>query len=326
MNTISWKTPTTPLPMETNPRTVFERLFGGSAAAAERRARLATQRSILDSIAEDANDLQRTLGGRDRARVSDYLDNVREIERRIQRAESQKAVSETALEAPVGVPESFEEHVGLMFDLIAAAYQANVTRVFTFMLSRELSQRTYPQVGVNEQHHTRLASPEQRRQDGPGGEDQHVSHGIVREVPGNAADDRRRPRIAARSVAYFLRSGHGRFEWPCDRPSARGRRERESQRDTGTSSFPSGLRSAICGAPWRRSTTLPSNTTATARGSSMGCFRGKKKGTDSSVHPHAGRRSQKPTGGDRVVCPLFHLVACAVLLTACSLARRCGRS
>jgi hypothetical protein len=154
MNTISWKTPTTPLPMETNPRTVFERLFGGAGSAAERRARLATQRSILDSIAEDASDLQRTLGGRDRARVSDYLDNVREIERRIQRTESQNHVSETALEAPVGVPESFEEHVGLMFDLIAAAYQANVTRVFTFMLSRELSQRTYPQIGVNEQHHS----------------------------------------------------------------------------------------------------------------------------------------------------------------------------
>ena len=154
MNTISWKTPTIPLPMETNPRTVFERLFGGSGSAAERQQRRATQRSILDSIAEDANDLQRTLGGRDRTRVSDYLENLREIERRIQRAEAQRGVSETALEAPVGVPESFEEHVGLMFELLAAAYQANVTRVFTFMLSRELSQRTYPQIGVSEQHHS----------------------------------------------------------------------------------------------------------------------------------------------------------------------------
>jgi hypothetical protein len=154
MNTISWKTPTTPLPMETNPRTVFERLFGGSGSAAERHARLVTQRSILDSIAEDANDLQRTLGGRDRARVSDYLDNVREIERRIQRTESQNAVSETALEAPVGVPESFEEHVGLMFDLLALAYQADLTRVFTFMMAREVSQRTYPQIGITEPHHS----------------------------------------------------------------------------------------------------------------------------------------------------------------------------
>ena len=140
-NTLCWSSPTTPVPNEINPRAVFERLFGGAGSVAERRARMATQRSILDSIAEDANDLQRTLCGRDRGRITDYLDNLREIERRIQRAESQRNVSETALEAPVGVPESFEEHVGLMFDLIAAAYQANVTRVFTFMLSRELSQR-----------------------------------------------------------------------------------------------------------------------------------------------------------------------------------------
>src|SRR5580700_8406448 len=93
LNTISWSTPSTPLPMETNPRTVFERLFGEAGSAAERRARMVTQRSILDSIAEDANDLQRTLGGRDRARITDYLDNLREIERRIQQAESQKEFS-----------------------------------------------------------------------------------------------------------------------------------------------------------------------------------------------------------------------------------------
>ncbi len=154
MNTISWKTPTTPLPMETNPRVVFERLFGGGGTAEERKARLATERSILDSISEDAAELNRGLGARDRARVSDYLDNVREIERRIQRSEARKDDPEAALDAPVGIPDSFEEHVGMMFDLIAAAYQANVTRVFTFMMSRELSQRTYPWIGVSEQHHT----------------------------------------------------------------------------------------------------------------------------------------------------------------------------
>ena len=147
MNTISWKTPTTPLPMETNPRTVFERLFGGAGHAARGR-------SLLDSIAQDANDLKRGLGARDRGRMGEYLDNLREIERRIQRAESRQDRTVAAVEEPVGVPDSFEEHVGLMFDLLAAAYQANVTRVFTFMLAREISQRTYPQIGIGEQHHS----------------------------------------------------------------------------------------------------------------------------------------------------------------------------
>lgn len=154
MNTISWKSPTTPLPMETNPRVVFERLFGQGGTPAERAARRATGRSILDSIAQDAADLNRRLGPRDRARVSDYLDNLREIERRLQQSEARTNDPAFALEAPVGIPDSFEEHVMLMFDLIAAAYQANITRVFTFMLSRELSQRTYGWIGVSEQHHT----------------------------------------------------------------------------------------------------------------------------------------------------------------------------
>ena len=154
MNTISWKTPTAPLPMETNPRTVFERLFGGAGTVAQRQARLKTARSILDSIKDDADDLQRGLGPRDRARVSDYLDNLREIERRIQQTEGRKDAPEAALDAPIGVPDSFEEHLGLMYELLVAAYQANVTRVFTFMTSREISQRTYPQLGLTEQHHS----------------------------------------------------------------------------------------------------------------------------------------------------------------------------
>jgi hypothetical protein len=158
MNTISWRTPTSPLPMETDPRAVFERLFGTAGTEEERLARLRTERSILDSIADDAHDLERVLGPRDRARVGDYLDNLREIERRIQQNEARhvagKDAPESALDQPMGVPDSFEEHVGLMFDLLAAAYQANVTRVFTFMVSREISQRTYPQLGLSEQHHS----------------------------------------------------------------------------------------------------------------------------------------------------------------------------
>jgi hypothetical protein len=154
MNTISWKTPAVPLPMETNPRTVFERLFGGAGTAAERDARRRTERSILDSIAEETNGLRRKLGARDQARIGDYLDNLREIERRIQQSEKNTKAPEAVLDAPIGVPDSFEEHAGLMFDLLAASYQANVTRVFTFMVSREISQRTYPQIGITEQHHT----------------------------------------------------------------------------------------------------------------------------------------------------------------------------
>jgi hypothetical protein len=154
MNTISWSSPKTPLPMETNPRAVFERLFGEPGTAVEQRARLVKRRSILDSLAEDARDLERELGPRDRARLGDYLENVREIERRIQQAEA-RGISETvAPEAPLGTPDNFGEHVALMFDLTAAAFQADVTRVFTFMMSRELSQRTYPQIGVTEQHHS----------------------------------------------------------------------------------------------------------------------------------------------------------------------------
>jgi hypothetical protein len=153
MNTISWSAPNTPLPMETNPRTVFERMFGEAGTAAQRDSRMRAAGSILDSITAETRGLERGLGARDKARLSDYLDNVREIERRIQRAESHGAQSAN-LDAPVGVPDSFEEHVGLMFDLLAAAYQSDVTRVFTFMMSRELSQRTYPEIGVTEQHHS----------------------------------------------------------------------------------------------------------------------------------------------------------------------------
>jgi uncharacterized protein DUF1552 len=154
MDTISWSSPTTPLPMEINPRVLFERMFGRPGTVAQRRARMHRNQSVLDSIALDAHALQRDLGPRDQARLTEYLDDVREIERRIQRTEAQNASEVTKLDAPLGIPEAFEDHVALMFDLLAVAYQTDVTRVFTFMMSREASQRTYPQVGVNEPHHT----------------------------------------------------------------------------------------------------------------------------------------------------------------------------
>jgi hypothetical protein len=153
MNTISWKTPTTPLPMEINPRVVFERMFGGGGSLEHRLARMEEDASILDSITQRVSHLESGLGARDRARLSEYLDNVREIERRIHRAEKQSTSSLAVPDAPVGVPDSFDEHAKLMFDLLALAYQANLTRVFTFMMARELSGRTYPQIGVPDPHH-----------------------------------------------------------------------------------------------------------------------------------------------------------------------------
>ena len=153
MNTISWASPTTPLPMEINPRTAFERLFGGGGTEAERRRMLAEDRSLLDEIAAEARSLQARLGAGDRARLSDYLDNVREIERRIQRTEAQQRTDVTLAATPVGIPESFEEHTGLMFELLTMAFRADLTRVFTFMMSREASQRTFPQIGVPDPWH-----------------------------------------------------------------------------------------------------------------------------------------------------------------------------
>jgi hypothetical protein len=153
VNTLNWQTPSTPLPMEINPRVVFERMFGQAGTSAQRLQRMHKDFSILDFVREDLADLRSILGPRDRARLGEYLDDVREVERRIQRAERQ--TNELAVpNAPIGVPDSFEEHVSLMFDLLSLAYQADVTRVFTFMMAREFSQRTYPQVGVPEPHHT----------------------------------------------------------------------------------------------------------------------------------------------------------------------------
>jgi hypothetical protein len=154
MNTISWQSATTPLPMEINPRIVFEQLFGGGGTRDERLQRIRTDKSLLDFVASDLADLESGLGSRDRARLDQYLEHVREIERRIQRAEQRTDSLVDVPEAPVGVPESFEEHVRLMFDLLAIAYEADLTRVFTFMLARELSQRTYPNIGVTEPHHS----------------------------------------------------------------------------------------------------------------------------------------------------------------------------
>jgi hypothetical protein len=154
MNTISWRTPTSPLPMEINPRVVFDRMFGDGATAQERLQRIDTQRSILDAVTGQVRRLQGGLGVRDRSRVAEYLDAVREIERRIQISERQAANPSLAVpESPTGIPDDPEAHTKLMFDLMAIAFQADITRISTFMMAREVSYRTFPKLGISEAFH-----------------------------------------------------------------------------------------------------------------------------------------------------------------------------
>jgi hypothetical protein len=153
-NNLSWSSPTTPLPSEAHPRIVFERLFGEGGSSADRRAALKRRASLLDWVRDDISRLQNTLGADDRRRVGQYLESIREVERRIQKAESDADADQLPdLDRPVGVPTSYAEHAKLMFDLQALAMQGDVTRVITFQLARETSTRTYPEIGVADPHH-----------------------------------------------------------------------------------------------------------------------------------------------------------------------------
>jgi hypothetical protein len=154
-STISWLTPTLPLMTENNPRVVFERLFGAtdSTAPKVRAARLRRDRSILDSVRDRVHELQRELGRADNTRVNDYLTSLRDVERRIQKTEEQADKEVPDVARPAGIPDSFDEHATLLYDLQLLAYQADITRVITFMYGREQSPRPYPQIGVPEPHH-----------------------------------------------------------------------------------------------------------------------------------------------------------------------------
>ena len=153
-NNLSWSSPTTPLPAEAHPRIVFESLFGEGGSIAERRAALRKRASLLDSFNDDLARLQRNLGPGDRAKVSHYLETVREVERRIQKAEADTKDNPLPdLDRPVGVPAAYADHARLMFDLQVLALQGDVTRVITFQLARETSNRTYPEIGVSDPHH-----------------------------------------------------------------------------------------------------------------------------------------------------------------------------
>ena len=154
-NTISWRSANTPLPTENNPRVVFERLFGdsGSTDPKARHARIEQDRSVLDSVIQEAGALKGSLGSADGVKLVEYLDAIRDVERRIQRAEEQSGRELPVVDHPAGVPGSFDEHVRLMCDLQVLAYQADLTRVVTFMLGREFSGVTFPQIGVTDAHH-----------------------------------------------------------------------------------------------------------------------------------------------------------------------------
>jgi len=154
-STISWLTPTLPLMAENNPRVVFERLFGASDSTDPkvRAARLHQDRSILDSVMDRVKELQRRLGAADNRRVNDYLTSLRDVERRIQKTEEQSAKEVPDVARPAGIPESFDDHAHLLYDLQLLAYQSDITRVSTFMYGREQSPRPYPQIGVPEPHH-----------------------------------------------------------------------------------------------------------------------------------------------------------------------------
>ena len=154
-HTISWRSPTQPLPMEHNPRAVFERLFGdtGTSDRTAREARLRQHKSILDSVTEKLADLRRALGQQDQTKVDEYAESIRDVERRIQKAEQQSGLELPTLEQPRDVPPVFEDHLALMLDLQLLAFQSDLTRVITFMIGKEQSARPYPQIGVPEAHH-----------------------------------------------------------------------------------------------------------------------------------------------------------------------------
>jgi hypothetical protein len=154
-NTLAWRTPTMPLPVEANPRNVFERLFGASETTepSVRLRMLRTQASILDHVKEQIGGLGRTLGAGDKKKLDEYFDSLRDVERRIQKAESQSSVEMPIVEKPAGIPSNFDDHARLLLDLQILAFQTDLTRVFTLVLARESSVRGYPEIGIPDSHH-----------------------------------------------------------------------------------------------------------------------------------------------------------------------------
>jgi hypothetical protein len=242
-NNLSWSSPTTPLPSEAHPRIVFETLFGEGGSPEDRRADLRRRASLLDSVTEEIRRLQNTLGASDRVKVAEYLDSVREVERRIQKAEANTQENPLPdLDRPTGVPASYAEHAKLMFDLQLLAFQGDVTRVISFQLARETSNRTYPEAGVTDPHHPLThhgGDPEkiakvakinrfhvslfadfvQRMQAIPEGDGTLLDHSLYLYGSGmgdpNVHDHQNLPMLVAGGAAGKMRGGrHIRFEQP----------------------------------------------------------------------------------------------------------------
>ena len=248
LNTISWSTPSTPLPMDINPRVVFERMFGqaGSRGAA-RGAACATSAACSTRSAEEAVGCS-AASARATARASTSISTTCARSSAASSAPKRSNGADVTFDAPVGVPDSFEEHAALMYDLLAVAYQADVTRVFTFMLSRELSQRTYPQIGVTEQHHSvsHHGNDPQKIAQNVKVNTYHAT--LFAQVPREAAGDARRRRLAARSLADHLRRRHGQSQPARQRSAAGGRRRRRRrQGPSPRQAARRGRRSATCG-------------------------------------------------------------------------------
>jgi hypothetical protein len=242
-NNLSWSSPTTPLPAEAHPRLVFEKLFGEGGSLDERRAALRKRASLLDFVKDDIRRLERSLGPADVAKVSQYLEAVREVERRVQKAETEAVEHPLPdLERPVGVPASYGDHARLMFDLQVLALQGDITRVITFQLARETSNRTYPEIGVPDPHHplshhgndpqkiermsrinkfhvSLFAEYLRKLKDTPDGDGSLLDHSVILYGSGmgnpNVHDHINLPILVAGSAAGGLRGGrHFRYERP----------------------------------------------------------------------------------------------------------------
>ena len=272
-DSISWASPEQPLPMVRDPRVVFDSLFGVGATPGERRQRRIEDKSLLDWLGTVVTQLKRDLGAGDRARLDDYLTEMREVERRIQRVEAANSTGE-ARElpgAPIGVPDSFSEHVKLMFDLQALAFASDVTRVFAFKLGRDASNRTYPESGFGGAFHSTSHHGERENtiREFATINTYHVGHGAVsaRQAEGH----RRRRRHAARQLAGHLRLADGRFARPQPQalPAVPGRpRRRTAEGRTArrhARRHADGQRDAVGDARPRASTTWPASATAPER-------------------------------------------------------------
>ena len=215
-STIVWKSANTPLPTQNNPRVVFERLFGDAETTDPkvRLARMRQQRSVLDSVTEEVAHLQGSLPASDRAKLTEYLSAIRDVEQRIQLAEAQSDQQLPLVDHPAGIPTDWEAHMRLMIDLQVLAYQCDLTRVITFMVGREHSGMTYPQIGVQRRASSDFALRRRAAEDREGREDQRVSRQAVRVLPRAPAGDARRRRHAARSHDDDVRRRHRRQQQP----------------------------------------------------------------------------------------------------------------